>query len=353
MTRRLHGRGVPREPRPGRLGVGGGARRRAVASGGEAHSTNQRMEIQAALRGDAGARRAVLTSSATRPTSSTASATGGASGWLSNGWTQPPAQAGGQPRPVGAVRSSCVAASGRRTFRVGQGPQRRPDERPRRPAGRRSPARARSTQGPPRRGHADRRHRPSGTGTGTHVEPTRPPPNVARHGHHRCKRNRHGWGVGHRRGDRPAAGRQGAPRSSSPTCRRTRARHWPTRSAARSARSTSPSTDDIVNAVEMAKSMGPLRVLVNSAGIGWAQRTIGKDGSYDSAANLDVFKKVIAINLIGTFNCIRIAGDGDEHRPSRWSTASAARSSTSPRSPPSTARSARRRTRRRRAASSA
>ena len=38
-------------------------------------------------------------------------------------------------------------------------------------------------------------------------------------------------------------------------------------------------TDDIINAVEMAKSMGPLRVLVNSAGIGWAQRTVGKDGS--------------------------------------------------------------------------
>jgi NAD(P)-dependent dehydrogenase (short-subunit alcohol dehydrogenase family) len=66
-------------------------------------------------------------------------------------------------------------------------------------------------------------------------------------------------------------------------------------------------TDDIVNAVEMAKSMGPLRVLVNSAGIGWAQRTIGKDGSYESAANLDAFKKVIAVNLIGTFDAIRIA----------------------------------------------
>ena len=65
-------------------------------------------------------------------------------------------------------------------------------------------------------------------------------------------------------------------------------------------------TDDIVNAVEMAKSMGPLRVLVNSAGIGWAQRTVGKDGTYVSAANLDAFKKVIAINLIGTFDCIRI-----------------------------------------------
>ena len=38
-------------------------------------------------------------------------------------------------------------------------------------------------------------------------------------------------------------------------------------------------TDDIINAVEMAKSIGPVRVLVNSAGIGWAQRTVGKDGT--------------------------------------------------------------------------
>ena len=68
------------------------------------------------------------------------------------------------------------------------------------------------------------------------------------------------------------------------------------------------STDDIVAAVEMATSIAPLRVLVNSAGIGWAQRTVGKDGSYESAANLDAFKKVIAINLIGSFDCIRIAG---------------------------------------------
>ena len=66
-------------------------------------------------------------------------------------------------------------------------------------------------------------------------------------------------------------------------------------------------TDDIKEAVEMAKSMGPVRVLVNSAGIGWAQRTVGKDGSYDSAANLDAFKRVININLIGSFDCIRLA----------------------------------------------
>jgi NAD(P)-dependent dehydrogenase (short-subunit alcohol dehydrogenase family) len=67
-------------------------------------------------------------------------------------------------------------------------------------------------------------------------------------------------------------------------------------------------TDDIVNAVEMAKSIGPVRVLVNSAGIGWAQRTVGKDGTYESAANLDAFKRVIAINLVGSFDCIRIVG---------------------------------------------
>ena len=67
-------------------------------------------------------------------------------------------------------------------------------------------------------------------------------------------------------------------------------------------------TDDIVNAVEMAKSMGPVRVLVNSAGIGWAQRTVGRDGTYESAADLDAFSKVVAINLIGTFDCIRLVG---------------------------------------------
>jgi NAD(P)-dependent dehydrogenase (short-subunit alcohol dehydrogenase family) len=67
-------------------------------------------------------------------------------------------------------------------------------------------------------------------------------------------------------------------------------------------------TDDIVNAVEMAKSIGPVRVLVNSAGIGWAQPTVGKDGTYESAANLDAFKRVIAINLVGSFDCIRIVG---------------------------------------------
>jgi NAD(P)-dependent dehydrogenase (short-subunit alcohol dehydrogenase family) len=66
-------------------------------------------------------------------------------------------------------------------------------------------------------------------------------------------------------------------------------------------------TEQIIAAVDKAESLGPVRVLVNSAGIGWAQRTVGKDGTYESAADLDAFKKVVAINLVGTFDCIRIA----------------------------------------------
>ena len=66
-------------------------------------------------------------------------------------------------------------------------------------------------------------------------------------------------------------------------------------------------TDDIIAAVETAKELGPVRALVNCAGVGMAGRTIGKDGSYDSAFNLDTFKWVVNINLIGTFDCIRIA----------------------------------------------
>jgi NAD(P)-dependent dehydrogenase (short-subunit alcohol dehydrogenase family) len=66
-------------------------------------------------------------------------------------------------------------------------------------------------------------------------------------------------------------------------------------------------TAQIQAAVEKAAELAPLRALVNSAGIGWAQRTIGKDGEFASAHDIDAFKKVIAINLIGTFDAIRLA----------------------------------------------
>jgi NAD(P)-dependent dehydrogenase (short-subunit alcohol dehydrogenase family) len=66
-------------------------------------------------------------------------------------------------------------------------------------------------------------------------------------------------------------------------------------------------TAQIEAAVVRATELGPLRVLVNSAGIGWAQRTIGRDGEFDSAHDINAFKKVMAINLIGSFDAIRLA----------------------------------------------
>jgi NAD(P)-dependent dehydrogenase (short-subunit alcohol dehydrogenase family) len=48
-------------------------------------------------------------------------------------------------------------------------------------------------------------------------------------------------------------------------------------------------TEQVIAAVEAAKELGPLRCLVNCAGIGAASRTIGKDGRYESAFNLDYF----------------------------------------------------------------
>jgi NAD(P)-dependent dehydrogenase (short-subunit alcohol dehydrogenase family) len=58
-------------------------------------------------------------------------------------------------------------------------------------------------------------------------------------------------------------------------------------------------------AVDAAAGAGlPLRVAVSCAGIGWAARTVGRDGSpHDLAA----YRKVIDVNLIGTFNLMRIA----------------------------------------------
>ncbi|MEV8469250.1 3-hydroxyacyl-CoA dehydrogenase [Ralstonia sp. UNC404CL21Col] len=55
--------------------------------------------------------------------------------------------------------------------------------------------------------------------------------------------------------------------------------------------------------VDAATSLGTLRGLVNCAGIATASRTVGKTGPHP----LDQFARVININLIGTFNMIRLA----------------------------------------------
>ncbi len=63
----------------------------------------------------------------------------------------------------------------------------------------------------------------------------------------------------------------------------------------------------VMAAVTAAGELGALRTLVTAAGIGWASRTVGRDGSFESAHDLAVFTKVVGVNLIGTFNCIRLA----------------------------------------------
>jgi NAD(P)-dependent dehydrogenase (short-subunit alcohol dehydrogenase family) len=61
---------------------------------------------------------------------------------------------------------------------------------------------------------------------------------------------------------------------------------------------------DVAAAVELASSLGPLRIAVNCAGVGWAGRVVARDGT---PHDLDLFTTVISINLIGTFNVLRLA----------------------------------------------
>jgi NAD(P)-dependent dehydrogenase (short-subunit alcohol dehydrogenase family) len=58
-------------------------------------------------------------------------------------------------------------------------------------------------------------------------------------------------------------------------------------------------------ALDVAESLGPLRINVNCAGIGNAVKTLSKDGPFP----LDAFKKVVEVNLIGTFNVLRLSAE--------------------------------------------
>ncbi|PCI84434.1 MAG: 3-hydroxyacyl-CoA dehydrogenase [Hyphomicrobiales bacterium] len=70
-------------------------------------------------------------------------------------------------------------------------------------------------------------------------------------------------------------------------------------------------TTDICNAESVADALsyvtnkiGTPRILINCAGIGTAGRVVGRNGPLD----LEIFSKVISVNLIGTFNMIRLTG---------------------------------------------
>ncbi|MBC7751894.1 MAG: 3-hydroxyacyl-CoA dehydrogenase [Candidatus Saccharibacteria bacterium] len=60
---------------------------------------------------------------------------------------------------------------------------------------------------------------------------------------------------------------------------------------------------------QVMQDFGGLHIAVNCAGIGSASRTVGKNGPH----SLELFTKVITINLIGTFNVTRLAAEAMQH----------------------------------------
>lgn len=61
--------------------------------------------------------------------------------------------------------------------------------------------------------------------------------------------------------------------------------------------------EQVQRAVDAAQAIAPLRIVVNCAGIATPGRAVGKTGPLP----LDAFERVIRVNLIGTFNVIRLA----------------------------------------------
>ena len=72
------------------------------------------------------------------------------------------------------------------------------------------------------------------------------------------------------------------------------------------------SESDVQSALEQAERLGPLRVAISCAGIGWAQRTVNKEGI---PHDLTLFTQVVMVNLIGTFNVLRLAAAAMSKQP--------------------------------------
>ncbi|KLO26240.1 3-hydroxyacyl-CoA dehydrogenase [Mycobacterium haemophilum] len=61
----------------------------------------------------------------------------------------------------------------------------------------------------------------------------------------------------------------------------------------------------VSSALDTAETLGPLRIVVNCAGTGNAIRVLSRDGVFPLAA----FRKIIDINLVGTFNVLRLGAE--------------------------------------------
>jgi NAD(P)-dependent dehydrogenase (short-subunit alcohol dehydrogenase family) len=73
--------------------------------------------------------------------------------------------------------------------------------------------------------------------------------------------------------------------------------------AARFVKTDVTNEESVQNTVQAAQEFGPLFGAINCAGIAIAEKTLGKGGAHDLAR----FSRVIQVNLIGTFNVIRLA----------------------------------------------
>ena len=60
---------------------------------------------------------------------------------------------------------------------------------------------------------------------------------------------------------------------------------------------------DVERAVAEAMAQGPLFAVVNAAGVGLVRKILGREGPHD----LESFRKVVEVNLVGTFNVLRLA----------------------------------------------
>ncbi len=74
---------------------------------------------------------------------------------------------------------------------------------------------------------------------------------------------------------------------------------------ARFAQANVTDPEQVAGALDAAEEMGPLRININCAGIGNAIKTVSKGGPFP----LDEFRKVVEVNLIGTFNVLRLAAE--------------------------------------------
>lgn len=67
----------------------------------------------------------------------------------------------------------------------------------------------------------------------------------------------------------------------------------------------------VARAISAAADAGPIRVVVNCAGVGDPARTVGKEGPLE----MERFRRVVDINLFGTFNVVRLAAQAMSNNP--------------------------------------